>query len=201
MNKNIAIYGGSFNPVHIAHTKFSEIVMHEYNIDKLFIVPTFYSPHKSNSEMVSPYDRFNMCKLAFKNVDKAFVSDIEISRQGKSYTVDTLRYFNSKYPNDKLYLIVGADMYVTLLDWKLPEEIFKIAEIITVPRDNDNYDSLLRYSKRITMYGAISHILSQPIMQLSSSNVRIKLNRHEDVSNLLNINVYEYIKTNNLYGV
>lgn len=201
MNRKIAMFGGSFNPVHNAHTDFAQKVIKAFNLDELYIMPTFSSPHKTEEGMASPFDRLKMCEIAFKNIDKAVVSDIEIKRSGKSFTCDTLKQLKAMYPDDTLYLVMGADMFVTLLKWRNPLEIFAMAEIITFPRDNDGYQVLTEYSQKYKSYGAVSHILNEPVFMLSSTEIRNNIHNKEFVLNNLNPDVCKYIAENNLYGV
>lgn len=201
MNRKIAMFGGSFNPVHNAHTNFANKVIKAFNLDKLYIVPTYSSPHKTGESMAEPADRLKMCEMAFKDIGKIIVSDIEIKRSGKSFTCDTLKQLKGLYPDDNLYLVMGADMYVTLPQWKNPLEIFKFAEIITFPRDNDGYQVLKDYSEKFKSLGAVTHILNEPVFMLSSTEIRNNIHNKEFAEKNLNLNVYKYILNNKLYGV
>lgn len=201
MNSKIAMFGGSFNPVHNAHTNFAQKVIKAFDLDKLYIVPTYSSPHKTGEGMEAPFDRLKMCETAFKNIDKAVVSNIEIKRSGKSFTCDTLKQLKALHPDDTLYLVMGADMYVTLLQWKNPLEIFKFTEIITFPRDDDDYQVLKNYSEKFKPYGAVTHILNEPVFMLSSTEIRNNIHNKEFALKNLNLDVYKYILKNKLYGV
>ena len=99
--KRIGIYGGSFDPVHKGHRLLAENLSKEINADKVFIIPAAVSPFKKGS-VASDVDRLAMCTLAFSD-DLYEISDWEIKKGGKSYTVDTLREFKKLYPEDKLY--------------------------------------------------------------------------------------------------
>ncbi|MGN0454001.1 MAG: nicotinate (nicotinamide) nucleotide adenylyltransferase [Ruminococcus sp.] len=197
----IAMFGGSFNPVHKAHRKFTEKVIESLELDKIYIVPTYSSPHKQGFDMASPKDRYNMCRIAFKGVEKAEVSDIEINRKGKSYTCDTLAELSRIHCNDRIFLVMGADMYLTLQDWKNPEKIFSLATIVTFPRDSDNYESLKKHSEFLKNMGAKSVILNEKVIKLSSTTVRENIRNKEFVNRFLDKKVYKYIVDNNLYGM
>lgn len=201
MNRKIAMFGGSFNPVHNAHTNFADKVIKAFNLDELYIVPTYSSPHKTGKGMAEPIDRLKMCEIAFKNIDRVVVSDIEIKRTGKSYTCDTLKQLKTLYPDDTLYLVMGADMYISLLEWKNPLDIFKLAEIITFPRDDDGYQILKEYSEKFKALGAVTHILNEPVFMLSSTEIRNSIHNKEFAVKNLNLDVYKYILKNKLYGV
>lgn len=199
--RKIAMFGGSFNPVHKAHRKFTEKVIESLELDKIYIVPTYSSPHKQGLDMASAKDRYNMCKIAFEGVEKAEVSDIEINRKGKSYTCDTLTALSSIHRNDRIFLVMGADMFLTLQDWKNPEKIFSLATIVTFPRDNDNYESLNKHSEFLKSMGAESVILNEKVIKLSSTTVRENIRNKEFVNRFLDEEVYKYIVDNNLYGM
>ncbi len=198
---NIAMFGGSFNPVHNAHTDFAKRVIKSVDLEKLYIMPTYSSPHKTGEGMALPDDRLNMCKIAFKEIKITCVSDIEILRQGKSYTCDTLRQLKELHPNDTLYLVVGADMYITLQDWKNPQEIFKLANIITFPRNDEDYEDLKKHSDFLKTIGANTIILDEPIIMLSSTEIRNNIKNENFVKQHLNPDVYSYIVNNKLYGM
>lgn len=198
---NIAMFGGSFNPVHNAHTDFAEKVINSVGIDKLYIVPTYSSPHKTGEGMALPYDRLNMCEIAFKEIKNACVSDIEILRQGKSFTCDTLKQLKEIHPDDTLYLVVGADMYITLQDWKNPQEIFKLANIITFPRNDEDFNDLKAHSLFLEKMGAKTVVLNEAVIMLSSTEIRNNIKNEIFVKQHLNPDVYAYIVNNKLYGM
>ncbi len=198
---NIAMFGGSFNPVHNAHTDFAQRVIDSVSLEKLYIMPTYSSPHKTGEGMASPVDRLEMCKIAFKEIKRTCVSDIEILRQGKSYTCDTLKQLKELHPYHTLHLVVGADMYITLQDWKNPQEIFKLANIITFPRNDEDFNDLKAHSLLLEKMGAKTIILNEPIIMLSSTEIRNNIKDENFVKQHLNPDVYAYIVNNKLYGM
>lgn len=193
----IAMYGGSFNPIHTGHIQLAKYFLNKLNLDKLLLIPDRTPPHKSDKEMVSAHHRFNMCCLSVKNNEKIQVSDIEINREGKSYTIDTLRSLEKLYPNCQLFLIMGADMFLSLHTWKDYKEIYQRAIICAVPRDNDNIDQLIDYSK--TQSGLNCIISDQRMMNISSSEIRKLIAQKRPVSGLINEDVEKYIQKNLLY--
>jgi len=103
----IAIFGGSFNPVHKGHISIAEHAIAELGLDKLFFVPAYSSPFKTKVKYVDAQHRINMLKLELP--EKAEVSEFETNRKSTSYTIDTVKYFKQKYPNDEIFLIIGSD--------------------------------------------------------------------------------------------
>ncbi len=132
--KKIAIFGGTFNPVHIEHVSLAKSAINELGLDKLIVMPTFLSPHKENSPAPAE-DRINMLKLAFSDIPKAEVSDYEIKKQGKSYTYQTVEHF-SQDKDIKLYFIVGGDMLVNFKTWRNPDRILACTTLAVFDREN-----------------------------------------------------------------
>lgn len=194
-----AMLGGSFNPIHYGHIQLAKAVKKELDIDRILMVPTYSTPLKDNSEMILPQHRLNMCKIMCREYLDIFVSEIEIQREGRSYTVDTLKRLKSRHPTDELYLIVGADMFLTLDKWKDPKKIFSYASICTVPRNETDYRMLLNKSADLTQLGAKCHILKEPVASISSTQIRNSVRQGSDVSSLVGEEVAKYITENNLY--
>lgn len=194
------IFGGTFNPVHKGHIMLAEYCMDSVGLDRIIMIPTAVPPHKISNDLASEDDRLNMCKLACRGKENFFVSDIEIKRQGKSYTYETLTQLKEIYPNDHLYTIMGADMFLTLDKWKNPKIIFEKSSIITIPRDEENKHELENfYNKVLKAMGASSVILPNPVMSVSSTFIRENLDNFNLISDMLDKGVYDYIIKNNLY--
>lgn len=194
------VFGGTFNPVHKGHIMLAEYCMDSVGLDRIIMIPTAVPPHKISNNLASESDRLNMCKLACRGKENFFVSDIEIKRQGKSYTYETLTQLKEIYPDDHLYTIMGADMFLTLNRWKNPEIIFEKSSIITIPRDEENKHELENfYNKVLKAMGASSVILPNPVMSVSSTFIRENLDNFNLISDMLDKGVYDYIIKNNLY--
>lgn len=197
--RRIAMFGGSFNPIHNAHINVASAFIKKLKLDKLILIPTATPPHKSDEEMVSAEHRLNMCRLAAESLKKTEVSDIEIKRQGKSYTVDTLRQLREKYPESELYLITGADMFMTLLEWREPQEIFSLATVCTVPRNDDDFDVLKEKEKLYNEMGAKTVVLDFKRSDISSSKVRKLVFNDKSISEFVDEKVEKYIYANYLF--
>ena len=188
------VFGGTFNPVHKGHIMLAEYCMDSVGLDRIIMIPTAVPPHKISNNLASENDRLNMCKLACWGKENFFVSDIEIKRQGKSYTYETLTQLKEIYPDDHLY------MFLTLDRWKNPEIIFEKSSIITIPRDEENKHELENfYNKVLKAMGASSVILPNPVMSVSSTFIRENLDNFNLISDMLDKGVYDYIIKNNLY--
>jgi nicotinate-nucleotide adenylyltransferase len=196
----IGMYGGAFAPIHIGHVEAAKAFMRQMWLDVLFVVPTGQSPHKEMDKSASDYDRLQMCRLAFEGVEGVIVSDIEIKREGKSYTVDTLREL--LVDDCRLFMLCGTDMILTIDEWDSPEEIFKLCYPVYIRRENDRsldrtiIAKIAEYKER---FGKNIVRIDAPAIEISSSEVREKLRRGEDVSRMLPPAVLGYIKEKGLY--
>ena len=197
--KKIAMFGGSFNPPHIGHLELAQAFIDRLGLDKLLLIPVFSPPHKSGSEMATAQHRLNMCKLLEKYNNKIEVSDIEVIRGGSSYTVDTLKALQALYPDDELFLIIGADMYMSLQSWYQPEQICSLAKICTVSRNNNDTQELENHSRFLKRFGCESVILDKRVKTVSSTQIRNYLKSGKSLDNLVVPEVYEYIRCNKLY--
>ncbi|WKX02199.1 nicotinate-nucleotide adenylyltransferase [Candidatus Mycoplasma mahonii] len=155
----IGIFGGSFNPVHRGHISVAEHAIKHLSLDKLIFVPAFKSPFKSKVKYVDGQHRIQMLEIA--KPQKATISHFEINRKSISYTIDTVKYFKQKYPNDELFLIIGSDNIHKLNKWKSINEIVEMLKIVVFRRDNE-------FSKlNIKRYGCI--LIDNPIYDFSST--------------------------------
>ena len=193
-----AIYGGSFNPIHNDHIKLALSFAEQFELDKVTLIPTNITPLKDNSRIAAGKHRYNMCLLATQDHPELEVSDIELRRKGESYTSDTIAEL--KNDDDTLFLIVGADMYVTLDKWHDFRYIFDNVTILAAPRDELSYISIEeKYDEYKALYGCRTIIAHQAIGELSSTLVREGIASGADVSSMIDPRVLEYIQKHDLY--
>lgn len=198
--KNIAIFGGTFNPVHLGHRKLLESVLKAVDFEKIIVLPDRVPPHKQAVDLVSGMDRLNMCRLAFSDIPKVEISDWELNRQGKSYSVVTLRHFHELYPDNKLFWVMGSDMLLSFHEWFCYEEILSLASIICISRKSDDTGKRLSdYALKLTEKSGEVIILDVEPFEISSSGIRQRLKSGEDCSCYLDKNVVQYISENKLY--
>ncbi len=187
------IFGGTFNPVHTGHVKLVENFKNKLKLDRVFVIPTAQPPHKDAKMLVSAEDRINMCKLAFGNL--AEVSDIEIARGGKSYTVLTLEELKKLHKDDDFYFLVGSDMLLSFKRWYRWEDILSMCTLCATDRNNEEScrEADPDFFEKIIFCDFEKTVVS-------SSEVREKLEQKEDVSHLVPEKVLNYIKEKGLYN-
>lgn len=141
----IAIYGGSFDPVHIAHETIVKKALEKLEIDLLILVPTYLNPQKISSHL-DPRERLFLLTKNFSNIEKVLISDYEIKKNRAVYAIETIKFFKDYYKSDKTYLIIGADNYASFNTWYKAEEILKEVELVVATRNgflNQNYDNIM----------------------------------------------------------
>lgn len=197
---NIGILGGTFDPVHTSHIQLAKECKEALNLDKIIIMPTFIPPHKSFRQLATAGQRLAMCRLAIKKHFDFEVSDFEIAQQGKSYTYRTLQFLKDKYSGADLFLLMGADMFLTVQDWRHSEEIYKLATLCAAQREHGEYKALEFHAMRLKNDGARCKTIEVDPAPLSSSLIRERIKAGEDVTGMLDPKVWNYIKENRLYG-
>ena len=197
----IGIFGGTFNPIHLGHIRLGQLVLDEIKLDKILYIPDNTPPHKSDKDLACGEDRLNMIDISLKDYDNMESSDIELNREGKSYTFETLLELKKMYPNDEIYLITGADMFLTLDKWKEPETIFKTANIIGVPRVKSDFEKMEAYAENVIKpMGARIIMLSKTVFDTASSTyVRDNIDDYQKIRDMITPEVYGYITEKNLY--
>ena len=185
----IAIYGGSFNPMHRGHEQIVEYILKNLNMDKIIIVPVGIPSHRENNLEQSD-TRLKICREIFKDNSKIEVSDIEIKSDGKSYTYDTLIKLIEVYgKNNEFFEIIGEDSLKNFKTWKNYKELLKICKLI-VFRRNDDEDKEI--DKEFLKNSNII-ILKNKYYNYSSTEIREKVKNGEDISNLVNKRVEKII--------
>lgn len=197
----LAIYGGTFAPVHNGHVHAARVFFDTVKPDKLLIIPTLIPPHKQITFEDNPSDRLKMLDLAFKDEPlygkKLFISDYELTAPAPSYTVNTLKHFFS--PDTHITFLVGTDMFLTLDKWKAPDEIFSLCTVALMKREADDDDVLIAQKKaeyKNRFNADIIFIDAAPI-EISSSDIRLA--DDETKKKYLPKAVYQYIKERSLY--
>ena len=196
----VGIYGGTFSPVHNGHVAAARAFMEQMWLDILYVIPTGVTPHKDMKGNATAADRLEMCRLAFEGVEGVIVSDLEMRREGKSYTVDTLRELYD--PDGRLFLLMGTDMLMTLDKWREPDEIFRLCYPVYVRRETDGeldapiVEKIKSYQDK---YGKVVRRIVTPAIELSSTDVRAAVAEGFPIEGAVPPAVADYIHTHGLY--
>ncbi len=188
--KRIGILGGTFNPIHIGHLTIAQMVHEQLKLDKVIFVPSNLPPHKSSKNVASSKDRFHMITLAIKGNARFKVSDFEIKKAGKSYSIETVSYFRDCFPaGTKFFFIIGNDLLPALPTWRQVNKILKIVTFVSVNRPGFKEKKSRIKVKSITVPG----------LQTSSSYVRQRITSEKTVKYLVPDDVLRYIQQKKLY--
>lgn len=195
----IGFFGGTFNPPHNGHINLARQWSRRLSLDKFLIIPTGTPPHKAKSD-VSGEMRLEMCRLAAKDSGGLLeVSDFEVKRSGKSYSVITLNALHEFYLDSDIYMVMGADMFVTLETWYDFDRLKTLATFCTMPRDGVSAQELHKYCAHLAEIGCMGIVADEPEVDISSSQIRDMVKRSQSISGLVPPEVERYIYDNRLY--
>lgn len=197
------IYGGTFNPIHLAHVHLVRAFIERLSLDRVLLIPAGTPPHKEAQRLAGGAERMEMCRLAAAEITECAVevSDIELRRGGKSYTADTLAALRIRYPGDDFYLLMGEDMFMTVERWYRPEQIFRTATICAAPRDYGSFQRLIRHGERVRRsFREFGFILQNiPYLPVSSTEIRTRLEAGQSLDGLVPESVERYIRERGMY--
>lgn len=202
----IGIYGGTFDPIHRGHMAAAQTAAAMLKLDKLLLIPAGLPPHKALADgSAGKAHRLAMTRLAADRLGLKIpveVLTLELDREGKSYTSDTLRELKKQYPRDELWLLMGTDMFLTLQAWHEPEEILAMAKICAFGRAEQDTEAVFAPQREYLAqtYGADVMTITLPgLVEVSSTQLRERLARGERPEEL-DESIYGYILLNGLYG-
>ncbi len=139
----LGLFGGTFNPIHIGHLRAAVEVTEAFNLDRLLLIPSARPPHKNTNDMASAQDRLEMVRLSLEGIPSVEASDVELTRFGPSYTIETLRYFQNHFGSkSKIHFIVGLDAFSEITTWKSYKQLFAAAHFIVMTRPGSKLTSL-----------------------------------------------------------
>lgn len=198
--KRIAIYGGTFDPIHLAHITLADYAVKELDLDELYFMPAFVSPFKQDKEVCSGEDRCGMISQALSYNPAFRLSNYELMAETPSYTYNTLTYWKSRIQG-KLYFVLGMDSVVQIDTWYHGEDILReIALICDYSRPGTDSDIALQKIVEFRQkYNAEIHVIDMPPMDVSGTEVRNRVKAGLDISDLVLPEVEDYIIEHNLY--
>lgn len=213
----IAIFGGTFNPVHVGHLMVADEVRGLFSLDRVIFVSSSVPPHKETEGILAPKHRHRMLSLAVDGNPHFEVSPVELDRGGKSYSVDTVAHFHGIYgPESSIYFIVGIDAFVELPTWHDVPQLFSLCKFIVVTRPGTNMtESALSF---LNDFGKIRvgrvdrketldlseedigvYLVESIRVEVSSSDIRASVKAERSIRYLVPQKVEEYINQNNLF--
>ncbi len=225
MKRRIGLFGGTFNPIHIGHLRSAIEVKETFGLNKVYLILSAVPPHKSNIGLIDAEDRLAMIRLAIEGYDdkKSFeISDVEIKRSGRSYSIDTVRYFKSlAQKNDSLYLIMGLDAFLEIHSWKSYESLLETISIIVMARPEETpeknrtrWEILADYlNTEISKDYRIDHnqsafvhpdrkkihMVDVSLLDISSAKIRKSIGKNRSIRYLVPEKVEAFIDTRGLY--
>jgi len=222
--KGTGLFGGTFNPIHLGHLRVAEDVRARFDLEKIVFIPSAIPPHKDMNGLADARSRYAMITIALSDCPDYVASDVEIHRQGPSYTIDTIAYFQNHQPADApYYLIVGMDAFLEITTWKAWQHLFNLIPVIVMTRpkaagdasDAPLSDPLAEMERYIHAHMDIGYSLQesyfihktkQPIylahvtpIDISSSAIRDRIRQGRSIQSLVPDSVLEYIKQKGLY--
>jgi len=222
MVKRAGLFGGTFNPIHMGHLRVAEEVKTGFGLDRVYFIPAALPPHKDTAGLVNADDRHAMIALAIASNPGFAVSDVEIRRAGRSYTIDTVKSFQADASGDAaFYLLIGMDAFFEMTTWKSYEMLFEKIAFIVMTRPSASalgpkggFDAIAEYARlhvdrnyrvnpeeKCLVHGSKQPIWIHEVTQLeiSSTTTRSLVGRGESIKYLVPDAVEEYILTKDLY--
>ena len=208
-----AVFGGSFNPIHYGHLLLADDLLEILSLDRVLFVPAKHPPHKDPTRLAPAEERLAMVRLATQGHPGFEVSDIELTRPGPSFTVNTLAALAR--PGQTLFLIVGSETFLDLLSWREPRRVAQLARLVIVPRVGSPFDTesnaAQKVLREIGVDGGFSTVNSGPVpergvivsraasMPISASELRRRVREDRSLAFRLPPAVADYIRARGLY--
>lgn len=198
--KRIGILGGTFNPIHIGHLRMAECAKEALALDTVLIMPTGNSYMKNAKDILPGEIRLKMVELSTDTNPQLVPSDLEIKRNGQTYTFETLEQLHSIYPNTEFYFIVGADCLFSIERWYKPERIFEQCTLLAASRNDVPKQELIEKCQDIkARFEAKILLFDMPQMDISSTMIRNLIREGKSIRYYVTDSVYDYIYTNHFY--
>lgn len=199
--KKIGIMGGTFNPIHNGHLILGQTAFEQFELDEILFMPNRKPYYKKMSNAVTDEQRCDMVKLAIEGNEAFSFSDIEMKREGDTFTIDTLRILTEENPDCEYYFIMGADSLFHFDSWKEPEEITKLAVLLVATRESMasfDIESQIEYLQSEYENARIQCLFS-PNLEISSSQLRKRCREKKSIRYLVPDSVASYIQEHQLY--
>ena len=192
----ICVFGGTFNPFHIGHYEILKALDSDPRVEKILLMPDRLPPHKTSEFLIDDESRIQMCKIASEDFTKCELCLIEFEREGKSYTVDTVKLLKERYPDKDFAFAIGGDMFVSFKQWRKYEELIKMLSFFVFKRSATDMEEFGNVFKELTKEGMRIILKDDIIPAVSSTELR---NNFEKSKHLLPENIYNYLKDRGVY--
>lgn len=192
--QHVGIFGGSFNPPHVAHLIIAQLVCEQFALDQILWIPNRQSPFKAEEELAPAADRLEMTKLATQGNQAFLASDLEMRRSGVSYTVETIRTLQQENSTTSYHLIIGSDSLESFSKWRQPDEILERVELIVFRRPGYfNSETITGFESRVRFADA-------PLLEISSTMIRKRRREGRTIRYMVPEPIHDYILERGLYG-
>ena len=211
--RRVGLFGGTFNPIHLGHLRGAEEIREAFGLEEVVFIPAALPPHKVTEKIIEADHRLEMIKLATQKNPHFSTSDVELKRSGKSYSIDTIRYFREKYPISPSF-ILGRDAFVEIETWKQFQDLFSLCNFIVMTRPGSSKSSspsflprslisAFRYDQEagawIHFSGCMLFFKEINFLDISSTKVRELIEKEESVRYLVPPDVEDYVRMHGLY--
>lgn len=197
----IGIMGGTFDPIHIGHLLLGEFAYEDFGLEEIWFLPNGNPPHKLTKETADALKhRIEMVRLAIRDVPHFKLCLHEATQTCHSYTYKTMRELNRQYPEDEFYFILGADSLFAIEEWKYFREIFPTCTILAAMRDDKDIEDMLGQIRYLEAeYGARIELLRAPLLEISSTTIRMRASKEKSIYYMVPDAVADYIRQKRLY--
>jgi len=211
----IGLLGGTYNPIHLGHLRLAEEVRELFELKEVHFIPSLIPPHKQDETITPSHHRMAMVRLALRSNPAFIASEIELRRQGPSYTIDTLQELHQTYgPKLQTYFILGIDAYLEIATWRRYQELFRLSHFVVVSRPGYQCKDIQQifpveiahefcYNKKVNGYlhccGYVAYFRDIHRYEISSSEIRSFIREGRSIRYLVPETVREYIEQKGLY--
>lgn len=197
----IGIMGGTFNPIHQGHLMLAQKAYEQFELDKVLVIPNKLPAYKDQDELLDSKQRSRMVQLAIADYPYMEFSDLELTRSGPTYTIDTLQSLKQEYPEDDFYFILGGDSLADLHKWRAYKEILTLTVILCARRNDADVPELeqIKLWLEAEVAEAQIYIMDTPMMNISSTEIREQLQSGEKAPQGIPEAVLTFIQEYDLY--
>ncbi|MBU3090686.1 nicotinate-nucleotide adenylyltransferase [Clostridium sp. CM028] len=195
-----AIFGGTFDPIHIGHVHIAYEALYNLHLDKILFMPAGNPPNKINKKITDAQIRYDLVKKAIEHESHFEISDYEINKKENSYTYETLELFSESQTNIEWYFLIGGDSLMDLDNWKNVDRILKSCKLVVYGRAGFTVEELLKQKNHVEQkFNGKVIFLNMPIIDISSTNIRGGIKKGRNVDYLLPKGVEVIIDNLQLY--